>query len=101
MIRITNPPGRFILQVAHDVVFVDLLWCADSVVTGGAGMTDADEVQGSTRVSPIEKKPIRFRYRSVLRRSPNVRSLLSENHCLFLLDSVQNRYIQSFNYEVK
>lgn len=24
MIGITNPPGRFILQVAHDVVFVDL-----------------------------------------------------------------------------
>ena len=55
MIGITNPPGRFILQVAHDVVFVDLLWCADSVVTGGAGMPDADEDQGSARVSPIEK----------------------------------------------
>ena len=55
MIGITNPPGRFILQVAHDVVFVDLLWLADSVVTGGAGMSDADEIQGSTRVSPIEK----------------------------------------------
>ena len=24
MIGTTNPPGRFILQVAHDVVFVDL-----------------------------------------------------------------------------
>ena len=74
MIGITNPPGRFILQVAHDVVLVDLLWCADSVDTGGAGMPDAKEVPGSARVSPIEKKPIRFRYRSVLRRSPNVRA---------------------------
>ena len=99
MIGITNPPGRFILQVAHDVVFVDLLWCADSVVTGGAGMPDADEVQGSARVSPIEKKPIRFRYRSVLRRSPNVRAYYSEKYCLFLLDSLQNRYPRPFNDE--
>ena len=75
MIGTTNPPGRFILQVAHDVVIVDLLWCADPVVTGVAGMPDAEEVQGSARVSLIEKRPMRFRYRSVLRTSPNVRSL--------------------------
>ena len=55
MIGITNPPGRFILQVAHDGVFVDLLWRADSVVTGGAGMSDADEVQGSTRFLQSKK----------------------------------------------
>jgi len=60
MIGITNPPGGFILQVANDGVFVDLLWRADSVVTGGAGMSDADEVQGSIRVSPIEKNPYGF-----------------------------------------
>ena len=60
MIGITNPPGRFILQVAHDAVFFDFLLCADSVVTGSAGMSDADEVQGSTRVSPIEKSPYGF-----------------------------------------
>jgi len=60
MIGITNPPGRFILQVAHDGVFVDLLLRPDSVVTGSAGMSDADEVQGSTRVSPIGKNPHGF-----------------------------------------
>ena len=59
MIGITNPPGRFILQIAHDVVLVNLLWCADSTVTGGAGMPDADEVPGSARVSPIAKRPKR------------------------------------------
>ena len=50
------PPGRLILQVAHDVVLVDLLWCPDSVVTGGADMPDAEKVQESARVAPIEKK---------------------------------------------
>ena len=52
-------------------------------------MPDAEEVPGSVRVSLIEKRPIRFRYRSVLRRSPNVRAKLSEKYCLFLLDLLQ------------
>jgi hypothetical protein len=77
-----------------------LICCgAHLVVTGGAGMPDTEEVSGSARVSPVEKGLHGFVAEAFYEQAPMCERISCERNCLFLPDSVQNRYIQSFNYE--